>query len=893
MTDVQQLIRALGERTLWEGLEIGEIAWKWMLLSQAPDILAAMSNLDLHDVSEYYRLCFRGFLPPSGFCAALSRWNLSPLGQRFFEILEHVDTGHLETQEPDSHWSIEEDITAFLAYARCGCCVQIGSRSPAACAQRLQRIKHCLFDAGLVQYVGILEEEESSDEEEQDANSDEDEDTHFPIEAKEQGIRSDDDLSLSTDDRSPPSPSRQQLSGEARRSKSQAKRDRAAAARQGKRDLHEGETEGSHQGRLLRDDSAICDDVHTRLEVMLRYAAERITGRRTCRYNEEEQNFWINCWLFGQRAFQFMATMMKGPCLNTVKSWINARNVPMFSDYLSLEKIPQLIDWWLGPTAPGWLNLAVDALKVDEDIYITSEGEIVGVVSQDVAMRCLGGRTLQEFRDNPEAYSSFWSANWAEKNVVGGLFVVMACPVSRATAFPVHAILAKGGSANETVDSHVAAIAAEFKKLGWKPAFYSTDADTHYRSALTRHFDGLLHSFSADFKNVARLRLVEGFMCNDAPHIMKRARSQLVRHGHLYRTYNDCQLGKRRRNPIFNGVSPALLRTCDPSLMQSWFRNNGTDAMDDFYPMWIFHPNLLLRICAALSWDTGVPTGDPPDFKGVDATLQLKSALLYIMPMCCMNCVLRAKNCGRKQREQWAYVGMFLMMLYWGWLKIDGKPKKDGSDTEVKREAFESLFTMDVCEDSILYFAAVIYALQQIEGEWSLTRIGTILDEHFFSSLRFRGGKEQTLKSLREGFRVYGLTRKNPYATEKVVRFRRAYDTGRVPRGAVILSDYEVQQALIFAVRVITQCGILITTSHPFYSLVGHIKVPPTRSCWEKTVLRDLCTAQFCGHQPKRRYNSYWCVHANKYRLSKRTGRQIKARYATSTCTEASEESKK
>ena len=44
-------------------------------------------------------------------------------------------------------------------------------------------------------------------------------------------------------------------------------------------------------------------------------------------------------------------------------------------------------------------------------------------------------------------------------------------------------------------------------------------------------------------------------------------------------------------------------------------------------------------------------------------------------------------------------------------------------------------------------------------------------------SLRFRAGKEQTLKAFKRVFPIYALMRKNPYACEKIVKFAREYDT--------------------------------------------------------------------------------------------------------------------
>ena len=131
--------------------------------------------------------------------------------------------------------------------------------------------------------------------------------------------------------------------------------------------------------------------------------------------------------------------------------------------------------------------------------------------------------------------------------------------------------------------------------------------------------------------------------------------------------------------------------------------------------------------------------------------------------------------------------------------------------------------------------------------------------------------------------KIYGMTRKNPYAAGKIVRFAREYDTGEAPQGRASLSEQEVKQALQFAIRIVRHCRIVITNEHPFHFYATSIHVRERPSIWEKMFVKELCCAEFRSSQQRRHLNNYWCVHANKYRLTKRTGRQIKMRYQTQT----------
>lgn len=840
----QEIVSQLADEDIWQNITIPELSWRWMMLNCAPDVMDQMNAIDRHDLNEYFRLFLSGFLPPDGFCAAVSRWGLQDVAREYIEMSNAIDNGNFSAQAEGSHWTLLEDIAIMWYYHHHGHYPEMAGRTPEACSQRAYRIKCMLMESGSTQEICIFEEEEDV---------------------------MDDDFSVP----------HQVLSGQERSNKKQAKQDRAANARKCK--AAKREEMGDDCVGLAED----VDNMHLpdekremkeRFELILRLAAERVLGKNRAAYTDEEREFWMNCWFFGMRPFKFFSEMLKGPCVNTVKRWISVLKPPQLEDYMDSDNVPALVRWWIGDQNPGFINLAVDALKVDEDIYVTSKQEVIGVISQEAAGELLSGIELEQFRTDPSTYAEFWRGSLEGDNVVGGLFVIMACPISEQIAFPVHVVLGKNGCATDTVDAALSNVSQHFKELGWVPIFHSTDADNHYRAALNSHFEAIVKQFSVSNWNIVNLELQEGFMCNDAAHILKRARSQLMRHTILYVTRNDQHVGEDNGGSC---VSPKFLKTCDPSLMDTWFRRNGNDSMDDFYPMWIFHPDVLTRLCSLIDLELGVPViPDAPDFGTSDPKPQIRASLLYILPMCCMNCVLRAKKRGRKKRLRWCYVGMFLMMLYWGWLKTDGK---NARMQEIKKETFDALFTMDLCQDSVLYFAAVIFALQKIDPAFSMNRIGTILDEHFFSSLRFRGGKEQTLNSLKKVFPIYGLMRKNRFAAEKVVRFHREYDTAKVPMGKRASSPSEVVSALTFSVRILRHCGVVFTKEHPFYSLVSDITVPTRVSIWEKMFVQGLCNAEFRSHQRKRHFKNYWWVHANKYRLTKRIGRQIKLRYDTQT----------
>ena len=257
--------------------------------------------------------------------------------------------------------------------------------------------------------------------------------------------------------------------------------------------------------------------------------------------------------------------------------------------------------------------------------------------------------------------------------------------------------------------------------------------------------------------------------------------------------------------------------------------------------------------------------------------------ILYLLPMCGMNCLLHSKSENRCVQQKLAYVGMFIMLFYRSWLKIDGLNIFKGK--ELKKERFNSLFTINLCEDVSTHFLSIIYALQNISNEFRMNRIGTILNEHLFSFLRFRSGKEQTLKSFKASFSKIALSLKNRSLKKDLIE-ERNYDTATVNEGIFILSEENILNCEALAARVLIRAGIVFTRESEFYDLlsplVDNYQSFKEYTEWDKEFFSIFSHTSF-HKERKISKNQYWYVHSSNFRLNNGViGRNIRSRYQAS-----------
>ena len=270
-----------------------------------------------------------------------------------------------------------------------------------------------------------------------------------------------------------------------------------------------------------------------------------------------------------------------------------------------------------------------------------------------------------------------------------------------------------------------------------KTIFIGTDADQNYRAKFENTFLSIAKSISNTNGVISDINISQPMWSNDPAHLLKRARSRLVTKKVLYVSRYD----QLENSPNALKITVQSLQDINSDLLSSWFKPNALNGMDDFYPYYIFCGKTLSN---ALKFDN-------------------RALILYLVPLVCINNILRNKNSNRREKLVLCYLSYFIMLFYYGWLKV----QCDYTEKERKKENYSSIFTMNFCIDCCNYLSSVILSFQLIEDEFCLSRIGSILSEHNFAQLRYHAGKDQTILSIERSFNKVLISKKLEALSQK------------------------------------------------------------------------------------------------------------------------------
>ena len=262
-----------------------------------------------------------------------------------------------------------------------------------------------------------------------------------------------------------------------------------------------------------------------------------------------------------------------------------------------------------------------------------------------------------EYRLNHDKYVKEWEKLKEMGEVVGNVFVITVCPLSQNIIFPVHIHLSQTGNADDEVESAVQQVLDIMKECGVDARLVGSDADVKYRAKFEEQFLEWSKFVSCNNGNVNQIQAPSVLWTNDCAHILKRSRSRMVTHGRLF-AFKGAEEAKTPAPNTYIDVE--LLKSVNKLMSDTWFRNNGRDSMDDYYPHYIFSGETLSGILST------IPLGT--DSAIIHST---KAYMLnYVLPMVCMAKVLRHKKADRKLRLQWAHLAVFIMLLNYSWLKV-------------------------------------------------------------------------------------------------------------------------------------------------------------------------------------------------------------------------------
>ena len=119
-------------------------------------------------------------------------------------------------------------------------------------------------------------------------------------------------------------------------------------------------------------------------------------------YDEASKVFWIEKYSRGIDLFFQLTNILHGPALSTVQNWIKYYNCPKHSDLNDITKTESIIHYYLEKLKPQSDNciLAIDAIKLDEDLTICADGDTVkGIMNQNIEKP-----PLLQFASDPQVF---------------------------------------------------------------------------------------------------------------------------------------------------------------------------------------------------------------------------------------------------------------------------------------------------------------------------------------------------------------------------------------------------------------------------------------------------------------------------------------------------------
>ena len=149
-----------------------------------------------------------------------------------------------------------------------------------------------------------------------------------------------------------------------------------------------------------------------------------------------------------------------------------------------------------------------------------------------------------------------------------------------------HVVLTNTGSATDPVFRCIRELPSVLEGLGIRVVFKASDSDCKYRMSFNYQFDQIHRQFSTIWVRRDETDEINGLesvmvpvirYCNDIPHINKRWRRRLVSNERLVLSVETCHRQDMRNLTVNTDV----MRSINPNIPDSAFRNNSLAPMDD------------------------------------------------------------------------------------------------------------------------------------------------------------------------------------------------------------------------------------------------------------------------------------------------------------------------
>lgn len=103
------------------------------------------------------------------------------------------------------------------------------------------------------------------------------------------------------------------------------------------------------------------------------------------KYDDDDKEYWINCLIeLTNNSFISKSAELNGPDITSVYNWIEQADHPKIKSLTDENKILENFEWYKEKfnVNAKFFSLSIDAVKIDEDLMITSRKKIKGVMDE-------------------------------------------------------------------------------------------------------------------------------------------------------------------------------------------------------------------------------------------------------------------------------------------------------------------------------------------------------------------------------------------------------------------------------------------------------------------------------------------------------------------------------
>ena len=564
------------------------------------------------------------------------------------------------------------------------------------------------------------------------------------------------------------------------------------------------------------------------------------TGKR---YSSSSKTFWIRLMLYSRKAYSMMKSYLNGPSESTINLWTKeTTNIPNCNQLEDLSQINETFLFWtnkLGISIDDCFTLSIDAAKVDENLSITSDG-IIGGTMKPIELK----RSPEDYRNNSELYNNLWNKLLEEKMLITHIFVFLLCPISSKRAFPIFIQFSNSGAATNSITNNLDTIINQLKSNGVKIRFVGSDSDQCYRGRFNEQFNNIMNTWNNSLLDLSQIPENEVMYTNDAYHCLKRLRKAMVNSNGLYLRPSDVNTSMC--------VSKSSLQQIDQSLPNCIFRTGSMVSMDDYYPSALFNFSTLKK------------ARDSDNY----------AATIYLMVGNLTRKVMASKKLNRTQRCILCYTGLYIVVFYKMFLdtwKKDNIPKKILS---------KMILSPELCVDLANFYCSMIKALTTIPESFPLSRISSILSEHFFGRIRGNAGNCQTAEAVRSTINKIEFI--DAYRNDlnfDDMNHRRKLETGIAEQGLASVSNWDILKCKEFVQYLFYVSGLYPKNGEILYELLMRpIYTNPYDYIYDLLGEKERKEK---GEKEEKERKIRWTLNAAQFRVNGRYGRNIKMRYAT------------